>query len=183
MPEPALARTKLELLPAQSSAWCAGGHLRPLNHGATPAGGTLKAFREQLLNRLASDPADNEAQAAVAERLATRIELASAEPRAGSSPLGLLFPSPAGQLLRSSNSSRRVLKHAYLTAGWRDAGGYGPWTWRSLRHVFSITALSTWSLDPTDVACLAGHTNVQTTLQMYVGSAAGILDRARAATE
>jgi diadenosine tetraphosphate (Ap4A) HIT family hydrolase len=48
--------------------------------------------------------------------------------------------------------------------------------------VFCTTALLTWKLDPTDVSCMAGHANVRTTLLMYVGTTAGVLDRARKAT-
>jgi integrase len=87
----------------------------------------------------------------LAERLAARIGQARAEQEAGTNPLGLLFPSPKGMYLRSSNFSRNVLKRAYLAAGWRDAGGSGTWTWHSLRHVFCTTALFTWKLDPTSV--------------------------------
>ena len=88
-----------------------------------------------------------------------------------------------GRYWRSSNFSRNVLKRAYLAAGWRDAGGNGTWTWHSLRHVFCTTALFTWKLDPTDVSRMAGHANYRTTLDMYVGATAGVLNRARAATE
>ena len=49
--------------------------------------------------------------------------------------------------------------------------------------MFCTTALFTWKLDPTDVSCMAGHANVRTTLLMYVGTTAGVLDRARKATE
>jgi integrase len=117
----------------------------------------------------------------LADRLAARIEAARAEQEAGTNPLGLIFPSPAGKHLRSSNFNRRVLKRAYLTAGWRD--GDGRWTWHSLRHVFCTTALFTWKLDATDVSRMAGHANYRITLDMYVGTTAGILDRARTATE
>jgi hypothetical protein len=72
---------------------------------------------------------------------------------------------------------------AYLTAGWRDGDGDGQWTWHSLRHVFCTTALFTWKLDPTDVSRIAGHANYRIILDMYVGSTAGVLDRARMATE
>ena len=61
----------------------------------------------------------------LAERLAARIEQASAEQAAGTNPLGLIFPSPAGKHWRSSNFNRNVLKRAYLAAGWRDADGNG----------------------------------------------------------
>jgi integrase len=119
----------------------------------------------------------------LAERLAARIEQATAEHEAGTNPLGLIFPSPTGKHWRASNFSRNVLKRAYLAIGWRDADGNGKWTWHSLRHVFCTTALFTWKLDPTDVSCMAGHANVRTTLLMYVGTTAGVLDRARHATQ
>lgn len=45
------------------------------------------------------------------------------------------------------------------------------------------TSLFTWKLDATDVSRMAGHANYRTTLDMYVGTTAGILDRARTATE
>jgi len=119
----------------------------------------------------------------LADKLAARIEQTTAEHEAGTNPLGLIFPSPAGKHWRSSNFNRNVLKRAYVAIGWRDADGNGKWTWHSLRHVFCTTALFTWKLDPTDVSCMAGHANVRTTLLMYVGTTAGVLDRARQATD
>ena len=119
----------------------------------------------------------------LAERLADRIEAARAEQDAGINPLGLIFPSPKFKLRRSSNFNRNVLQRAYAAAGWRDSAGNGRWTWHSLRHVFCTTALFTWKLDATDVSCMAGHANVRTTLLMYVGTTAGVLDRARAAKD
>ena len=118
----------------------------------------------------------------LAERLAARIQAARAEQAAGLNPLGLIFPSPKFKLWRSSNFNRNVLQRAYAAAGWRDSAGNGRWTWHSLRHVFCTTALFTWKLDATDVSCMAGHANVRTTLLMYVGTTAGVLDRARQAT-
>jgi len=119
----------------------------------------------------------------LAEKIAARAGEARAERDAGTNPLGLMFPSPRGRYWRSSNFDRRVLAPAYLVAGWRDAGGDGTWTWHSLRHVFCTAALFTWRLEPTDVSCMAGHANIRVTLDMYVGATAGILDRARTATE
>ena len=119
----------------------------------------------------------------LAERLAGRIEQASAEQAAGTNPLGLIFPSPRGKHWRSSNFNRNVLKRAYLAVGWRDPGGNGRWTWHSLRHVFCTTALFTWKLDATDVSRMAGHANYRITLDMYVGTTVGVLDRARTATQ
>ncbi len=119
----------------------------------------------------------------LAERLATRVEQARTEQDSGTNPLGLIFPSPHGKHWRSSNFNRNVLKRAYLEVGWRDADSNGVWTWHSLRHVFCTTALFTGKLDVTDVSRMAGHANYRITLDMYVGSTAGVLDRARQATE
>jgi hypothetical protein len=49
--------------------------------------------------------------------------------------------------------------------------------------VFCITALFTWKLDATDVSRMAGHANYRITLDMNVGTTAGVLDRARTATQ
>jgi integrase len=119
----------------------------------------------------------------LADRLAPRVEEVRAEQAAGTNPLGLVFPSPMGKHWRSSNFRRHALGRAYRAAGWRDAGGQGLWTWHSLRHVFCTTALFTWKLDATDVSRMAGHANYRITLDMYVGTTAGILDRARTATQ
>jgi integrase len=119
----------------------------------------------------------------LADRLAARIQQARAEQAADTNPLGLVFPSPKGKLWRSSGFNRQVLQPAYRAAGWRDLHGRGTWTWHSLRHVFCTTALFTWRLDATDVSRMAGHANYRITLDMYVGTTAGILDRARKATE
>jgi integrase len=119
----------------------------------------------------------------LAGKLAARIEQARAEQQAGRNPLGLIFPSPRFGHWRSSNFDRRVLAPAYRAAGWRDEHGDGDWTWHSLRHVFCTTALFTWKLEATDVSRMAGHANYRITLDMYVGTTAGILDRARHATQ
>jgi integrase len=119
----------------------------------------------------------------LAGKLAARIEQARAEQQAGTNPLGLIFPSPRYRHWRSSNFDRRVLAPAYQAAGWRDEHGNGDWTWHSLRHVFCTTALFTWKLDATDVSRMAGHANYRITLDMYVGTTKGVLDRARQATQ
>jgi integrase len=119
----------------------------------------------------------------LAGKLAARVDGARTEQASGANPLGLVFPSSAGKHWRSSNFRRRVLAPAYQAAGWRNADGQGLWTWHSLRHVFCTTALFTWKLDATDVSRMAGHANYRITLDMYVGSTAGILARARTATQ
>jgi integrase len=119
----------------------------------------------------------------LAERLAARLGQARAEQAAGDNPLGLVFPSPTGKHWRSSNFNRQFLQPAYRASGWRDAARNGKWTWHSLRHVFCTTALFTWKLEATDVSRMAGHSNYRITLDMYVGTTAGVLDRARIATQ
>ena len=118
----------------------------------------------------------------LAARVAERVVEVAAEQAAGRNPEGIMFPSPRGLCWRSSNFSRRVLKGAYLATGWQDTAGHAKWTWHSLRHVFCTTALNTWGLDVADVSRLAGHSTTRVTFDMYVGSVAGALERARAAT-
>jgi integrase len=119
----------------------------------------------------------------LADNIAARVTQAATEQQAGTNPHALLFPSPRGRHWRSSNFARRVLAPAYLAAGWRDTRGNGAWTWHSLRHVFCTSALFTWNIERADVSRLAGHANIRTTLDMYIGTTAGTLDRARTATQ
>jgi integrase len=128
-------------------------------------------------------PARTPAGYPLAGKIAARLQQARAEQDAGTNPLALMFPSPRGTWWRSSNFDRRVLAPAYHAAGWRDEHGTGTWTWHSLRHVFCTTALSGWHLEPADVSCMAGHANIRVTLDMYVGATAGVLARARTATQ
>jgi integrase len=119
----------------------------------------------------------------LADNIAARIEHAAAEQAAGANPAGLIFPSPRGTHWRSSNFARRVLAPAYTAASWRGPAAGSHWTWHSLRHVFCTTALFTWHMDPADVSRLAGHASIRITLDMYIGTTAGTLDRARTATQ
>ncbi len=116
------------------------------------------------------------------EQIARRIGEVETEEARGRNSHGLMFPTPTGRYWRSSNFYRQVLKRAYLAAGWRGHGE-DRWTWHSLRHVFCTTALGAWGLEVGDVSRLAGHANTRVTLEMYVGTVAGALDRARQATE
>ena len=116
----------------------------------------------------------------LADRLAARIEEARAEQEAGANPLGLIFPSPTGQVLAVVQlQPARPCAAPIGPPGGATPTGNGAWTWHSLRHVFCTTALFTWKLDPTDVSRMAGHANYRITLDMYVGATAGVLDRAR----
>lgn len=119
----------------------------------------------------------------LADRVATRIQAARDEQQTGINPLGLMFPSPKGRYWRANNFGCRVLMPAYRAAGWRGDNGGRSWTWHSLRHVFCTTAPFTWRIEASDVSRLAGHSNVRITLDLYVGATAGVLDRARSATD
>src|ERR1022692_622403 len=119
----------------------------------------------------------------LADKVTARLDAVSAEHDAGPNPAGLMFPSPRGACWRSSNFARRVLAPAYHAAGWCPApAGHPAWTWHSLRPVFCTPALFTWHMDPADVSRLAGHASIRITLDMYIGTTAGTLDRARTAT-
>jgi hypothetical protein len=107
--------------------------------------------------------------------------VARAEQEAGTNPLGLMFPSPRGTYWRSSNFARRVLAPAYLAAGWPTPEG---------RLDLAQPAPRVLHHRPVHLEtrrhrrlAMAGHANVRVTLDMYVGTTAGVLDRARTATE
>jgi hypothetical protein len=75
--------------------------------------------------------------------IAPRVGAGRREQEAGTNPLGLVFPTPAGKHGRATDFSRSVLMPAYRAAGWRGPDGSRPWTWQSLPHVFCTTALAT----------------------------------------
>jgi hypothetical protein len=52
--------------------------------------------------------------------IAIRAAEVRQEQAAGRNSAGILFPTPTGKYWRSSNFNRRVLKTAFLAAGWRD---------------------------------------------------------------
>ena len=103
--------------------------------------------------------------------------------QAGTNPLGLIFPSPRGTVLA-------VLQLRPPRPGRRLPGGRMARP-RRQRHRGPGTACGTCSAPPPcspgsstppTSSCMAGHANVRTTLDMYVGTTAGVLDRARTAT-
>lgn len=113
----------------------------------------------------------------LAEAMQRRAEEAIAEQVEGRNPLGLMFRAPRGGHFWPSNFDNRVAIPAYRLAHWRDANDEGIWTWHSLRHLFCTTALNDWGVDITDVATLAGHATPRITMEMYLGSVAGTLNR------
>ena len=99
---------------------------------------------------------------------------------------GLLFPSPAGRIMRRSNF-QQVWIRAADAAGWpmtaplRRSSGYGQtnkgWRWtgaakwspHDLRHVAACWMLFALRLDPAVVADKLGHADPNFTIKRYVG--------------
>ncbi|WP_194924912.1 tyrosine-type recombinase/integrase [Catenulispora pinisilvae] len=122
-------------------------------------------------------PAETPTGYRLAEAMRRRAEEAVTEQVEGRNPMGLMFPAPRGHFW-PSNFDNRVAVPACRLARWRDAEDRRVWTWHSMRHLFCTTALNDWGLDVTDVAALAGHSSTRITIEMYLGSVAGTLQRA-----
>jgi hypothetical protein len=76
------------------------------------------------------------------------------------------------------------LQPGHLAADWRDPGRNGKWIRHSVQQMSCTTALLfTSKLDAADASGMAGHANYGITLDMCVGTTAGILDRGRTATQ
>jgi hypothetical protein len=65
-------------------------------------------------------------------------------------------------------------------ATWPAAAGQGALAGRGLP---ASPALFTWKFAAADVSRMAGHTDDRITLDMYVGTTVGVLNRARTATQ
>lgn len=118
---------------------------------------------------------------ALSERLLQRAGEARRERELGTNPLALIFPARAGGHLHYASFHVSVLGPAYKAAGWREnlaPGQRGTWTLHTLRHVFCTTAINDWGISVTDVSQLAGHANTRITMEKYVSSTAGGLNRA-----
>ena len=95
----------------------------------------------------------------------------------------LLFPNAGGGWNSNSNFAKRVRIPAQKEAGWKKGkDGKYIWNFHSLRHVFCSHMINDLGCAPIDVSIAAGHKNLATTLEMYVGNSAGALDRLRAAS-
>ena len=120
----------------------------------------------------------------LAERLAARIEAARAEQAAGINPLGLIFPSPKFKLWRSSNFNRSVLKPAYQAAGWRDEQRQRPVDLaQPAARVLHHRAVHLEARRHRRVPHGRARQRPHHPRLMYVGTTAGVLDRARKATD
>lgn len=92
----------------------------------------------------------------------------------------LLFPNTQGGWNSNSNFAKRVRLPAQKKAGWKKSkDGKYLWNFHSLRHVFCSHMISDLGCAPIDVSIAAGHKNLSTTLEMYVGNSVGAIDRLR----
>jgi integrase len=80
----------------------------------------------------------------------------------------LVFPAPAGGLLRRSNYGRNVWDPAAGGTGWPRDGARWRWTFHSLRHVFATWALNQPGLRIEDVSRLMGHSSIRVTQDVYI---------------
>ena len=92
----------------------------------------------------------------------------------------LLFPNTQGGWNSNSNFAKRVRHPAQKKAGWKKGkDGKYLWSFHSLRHVFCSHMINVLGCAPIDVSIAAGHKNLATTLEMYVGNSEGAIDRLR----
>ena len=95
----------------------------------------------------------------------------------------LLFPNSQGGWISNSNFAKRVRVPAQKEAGWKKSkDGKYLWNFHSLRHVFCSHMINVLGCAPIDVSIAAGHKNLATTLEMYVGNSKGAIDRLRVAS-
>lgn len=119
----------------------------------------------------------------LAALLAMRVDEVERCPE-GSTPSGLLFPSPHGCWARRSNFARNLFHPAATVAGWpQDSSGRFCWTFHSLRHVFATWALSQPGARLEDVSKLLGHSTVRVTQDLYVSPDGDLYDRFYRATK
>lgn len=114
----------------------------------------------------------------LAENLARRVQEALEEQARGVNPHAVLFPNKHYDYMKSHTLDGTILEPAYAVAGWRAVAGGRGWTFHTLRHVFCSTAIHEWGVIPADVTVLAGHANNRITMEIYVGTTSGTLDRA-----
>jgi integrase len=80
----------------------------------------------------------------------------------------LVFPAPAGGLLRRSNYGRNIWDPAATNIGWPREHDRWRWTFHSLRHVFATWALNQSGLRVEDVSRLLGHSSTRVTQDVYI---------------
>jgi integrase len=93
----------------------------------------------------------------------------------------LMFHDRKGSWISQSSFATRIRRPAQVIAGWPIDNGKFQWTFHSLRHVFCSYYLGDLNQSAKNVAIAAGHSDVFTTLSMYVGASRDAIEQLSAA--
>ena len=93
----------------------------------------------------------------------------------------LMFHNTKGSWISQSWFASKVRHPAQVIAGWPIENGKFQWTFHSLRHVFCSYYLGELNQSAKNVAVAAGHSDVFTTLSMYVGASRDAIEQLSAA--
>lgn len=89
----------------------------------------------------------------------------------------LMFHNTKGSWISQSSFATKIRRPAQEIAGWQMENGKFRWTFHSLRHVFCSYYLGDLNQSAKDVAIAAGHSDVFTTLSMYVGASRDAIEK------
>lgn len=89
----------------------------------------------------------------------------------------LLFHNRRGSWISQSAFASKIRRPAQKLAGWPMENGKYKWTFHSLRHVFCSYYLGDLNQSAKNVAICAGHSDVFTTLSMYVGASRDAIEK------
>ena len=92
-----------------------------------------------------------------------------------------MFHNSNGSWISQSSFASKVRHPAQVIAGWPIENGKFQWTFHSLRHVFCSYYLGELNQSAKNVAVAAGHSDVFTTLSMYVGASRDAIEQLSAA--
>ncbi|TRZ86752.1 MAG: site-specific integrase [Streptomycetaceae bacterium] len=89
----------------------------------------------------------------------------------------LLFHNQRGSWISRSSFASKIRRPAQKIAGWPLENRKYKWTFHSLRHVFCSYYLGDLNQSAQNVAICAGHSDVFTTLSMYVGASRDAIEK------
>lgn len=93
----------------------------------------------------------------------------------------LMFHNKEGSWISQSAFASKIRRPAQIIAGWPMDDEKFRWTFHSLRHVFCSYYLGDLNQSAKNVAVAAGHSDVFTTLSMYVGASRDAIEKLSAA--
>jgi integrase len=89
----------------------------------------------------------------------------------------LVFHNRRGSWISQSSFGSKIRRPAQKIAGWPMENGKYRWNFHSLRHVFCSYYLGDLNQSAKNVAICAGHSDVFTTLSMYVGASRDAIEK------